>query len=162
MLPNNSSCIQETCAWLPCCVDICVSQMMYQSMPLTHWWPMWLCLTIKTMTCCYTPAADAPAPVQVQVQYIKGLQMDWAINDGLDNQFKTWKILFNFILWAKLEALSEAHKSTIPLWWSETRGWNYTSPGEVTMMTLPCRQSGINLRNIVIPKLMTFVHGMTC
>ena len=42
----------------------------------------------------------------------------WAINDGLYNQFKMWKIWCYFILRAKLEALSEAHKSKTLLQWS--------------------------------------------
>ena len=81
---------------------------------------MWLCLTIKTMAHCYAARADAPAPVQVQ--YIKGLQMDWAINDRLYNQFNTWTIQCDFLLGAKLEAHSEAHKSKTLLHWSRDKG----------------------------------------
>ena len=43
----------------------------------------------------------------------------------------------------------------------ETRDWNYTNPGGLTMRTSPYRQSGTKLRNIVSPKLMSFMHGMT-
>ena len=68
------------------------------------------------MTCHY--AATAP----VQVQYIEGPQMDWAINDGLYNQFKTWKIQCDLILRAELEALSEACKSKTLLHWSRDKG----------------------------------------
>ena len=75
---------------------------------------------IKKMACHYAATADAAAPVQVQ--YIKGPQMDWTINDGLYNQFKTWKIWCDFILRAKLETLSEAHKSKTLLHWSGNKG----------------------------------------
>ena len=97
---------------------------------------MWLCLTTfgrlitivqivfninsQKMACHYAATADAPAPVQVQ--YIEGLHMDWATNDGLYNLFKMWKIWCDCILRAELEALSKAHKSKTLLHWSGDKG----------------------------------------
>ena len=91
------------------------------------------------MAHCYVATADAPAAVQVQ--YIEGLQMDWAINDGLYNWFKMWKIWCDFILRAELEALSEAHKSKTLLHWSGDKGLElYQSCGidndDLTLQTI--------------------------
>ena len=72
------------------------------------------------MACSYAAIAEATAPVQVQ--YIEGTQMDWAINDGLYNHFKTWKIQCDLILRVELETLSEAHKSKTLLCWSRDKG----------------------------------------
>ena len=72
------------------------------------------------MAHCYAATADAPAPAQVQ--YIEGLQMDWAINNRLYSQFKMWKIPCDFILGAELEALSEACKGQTLLHWSRDKG----------------------------------------
>ena len=160
MQTNNSSHTQETYAWLSSCVDICASQLMHQSMCLTHWWPMWLYLTINTMACHYAATADASTPVQVQ--YIKGPQMDWAINDGLYHQFKTWKIQCDFILRAELEVLLEACKGKMLLCWSGDKVLELYQSWGIDNDDIICRQSGTNLGNIVSPKLMRFMHSMTC
>ena len=72
------------------------------------------------MACHYAAIADAAAPVQVQ--YIEGPQMDSAINDGLYNWFKMWKIQYDIILRAKLETLSEACKCKTLLHLSGDKG----------------------------------------
>ena len=109
------------------------------------------------MTCHYAATADATAPAQVQ--YIKGPQMDWAINEWTLQPVQDMEdpIVISY-LELQLEALSEACKSkTLLCIGLETRGWNYTSLGGLIMMTSPCKQSGTNLRNIVSPKLMSFM-----
>ena len=67
------------------------------------------------MTHHYAAMADVAAPVQVQ--YIEGPHMDWAINDGHYNWFKIWKIWCGFIIRAELETPSETHKNKTLLCW---------------------------------------------
>ena len=66
------------------------------------------------------------ADVQVQnhtwVQYISGPNLDWTMDDGLYNHFKTWNIKCQLILGAKLETCSKDQKCKTLLQWSGDKG----------------------------------------
>ena len=112
------------------------------------------------MACHYEVTADAAAPAQVQ--YIKGPQMDWAINDGLYNWFKMWKTQCDFILRVELEALSEAHKSKTLLHWSGDKGLELYQSWGIDNEDLTLQTIWDKFENIVSPKLMSLTHSMTC
>ena len=50
--------------------------------------------------------ADVLEQNHAQVQYISGSRLDWTMDVGLYNHFKTWKIKCQYILGAELETLS--------------------------------------------------------
>ena len=75
---------------------------------------------------------DAPQPVytNIYMPYIKGLKMDWKVNDALYHRFLKWKLKCKKILECKLAALPECKKCRKVIAWSSDFGMDqYVSWG---------------------------------
>ena len=56
------------------------------------------------------PNAPQPVYTNMYMPYIKGLKMDWTVNDALYHRFLKWKLKCENILECELAALPECQK----------------------------------------------------
>ena len=90
-----------------------------------------------------TDAHSASPQMQMHqfVPYIKGLKMDWTVNDGLYHRFLKWKLKCENILDCELATLSETRQCKKLISWSGDDGmdlvvsWGLTD-GDITLETL--------------------------